>query len=154
MARRRIVPDNSVLIAALFHEPLTPRATRVLTAIHCDEVVGYATDYLRHEFMSVVYDKATGRSRKERIDIVIAQQRVFDFLSIPLVYVPGEELDATRWDLIRNHSISPQDSWYVACAIHHDAELWISHQHRNGLIPSARRVHDKVFLLSEQPFSQ
>ena len=42
------------------------------------------------------------------------------------------------------------DSWYVAAAVCTNAELWISHEHKDGLVAIAAK-HVKVRLLSKEP---
>jgi len=146
--RRRIVPDNSALFPAFFNEPQTKTARRLENAIRCHDVVAYAPDLLLHEFIKCAHKRARGRSDSGTSEIDEVERRVLDFLTLPIIYVPGMVLSGTAWDLIRNRGISPPDSWYVACAMYHQAEFWVSHEHRDDLVSHARRVHSgKVFLL-------
>ena len=65
---------------------------------------------------------------------------------------PAAELATTALDLVRAHSISPVDSWYVACAIHAQAELWLSHAHDDGLAEKAQAAGAEVHLLTAEQF--
>ena len=50
--------------------------------------------------------------------------------------------------------ISPPDSWMLACAISvPEAELWISHDHKDGFVEVARRNHRNVFTLTSNSAS-
>jgi hypothetical protein len=49
--------------------------------------------------------------------------------------------------------VSPPDSWFLAAAIHTDAELWYSHRHQDGIVEQAEKLHrDRVFVLTERKF--
>jgi len=74
------------------------------------------------------------------------------FMSLPITAIAATELAAISFDLCKNAEIAPPDSWYVACAILADAELWISHDHADGLVDKARAVHDRVYTLTTRRF--
>ena len=75
-----------------------------------------------------------------------------DFLSLPITYVPMTEIADRAWELMATKNAPPPDSWYLACAIQNDAELWISHEHKDRLVQHARSAHEEVFLLTERGF--
>jgi predicted nucleic acid-binding protein len=158
---RRIVPDNSVMMPAFFREEvdhggnpfdLTRRAKPIADAIRMNEVAAFAPDLLFHEFMKGTHDKVSSRGGRPEVDLETASKLVDSFQSLRITYVPASELAERAWDLMANHAISPHDSWYLACAIHTDAELWVSHEHRDGFPSNARKVHEQVHLLTEQRF--
>ena len=62
------------------------------------------------------------------------------------------EIIADVWEITKRRDISPTDSWFVACAKHADAELWVSHPHSDGLLANARAVHRMTFALTECDF--
>lgn len=74
------------------------------------------------------------------------------FLELPITATPAAELAATALDLVRAHSIAPADSWYVACAIHAQAQLWLSHAHEDGLAEKAQAAGAEVHLLTAEQF--
>jgi len=159
--RRRIVPDASVMVPAFFPEaleidgrstPLTPRARRFEAAIRSREVVAFAPGLLLHEFTKRAFQKTSGRSGTPVVSLDKVCVLVMDFLSLPITYVPMTEIADSAWELMATRSIPPPDSWYLACAMQYDAELWISHEHRDGVVQHARSAHEKVFLLTERGF--
>src|SRR3990172_11483515 len=153
--RRRVVPDNSVMIPAFFKElhkldgisiDLTNKAKRLLAAIQTREVVCFAPDILQHEFLKTAFKKMSNREQYPEIPFAVADGKVRDFRGLGIIYVPHKELVEHAWRLMTEYKISPADCWYVACAILHDAELWISHPHKDQLAKSAAQVHPgKVF---------
>jgi hypothetical protein len=56
--------------------------------------------------------------------------------------------------LVFREKLSPPDSWYVAAAMHADAELWFSHEHQDGSVAIARRHlgNDRIHLLTKARF--
>ena len=48
--------------------------------------------------------------------------------------------------------MSPSDSWYVACALESDAELWLSHSHADGLADKAAAAGCRVYTLAADRF--
>lgn len=150
---RRIVPDASVLIKAYFREEFTDRAKSVRAAIDTKSCVAFAPEMLQAEFFTNAFEKASGRGRPERVPHDELLLKVVDFFALPIIYVPGVELRDIALECVESHGVPPPDSWYVACARYYDAELWISHDHADGLATSARQFHDKVFLLSERAFT-
>ncbi|MGH7213512.1 MAG: type II toxin-antitoxin system VapC family toxin [Tepidisphaeraceae bacterium] len=161
MAERRIVPDNSVMIPAFFPETLpyrgndfdlSARARPIAESIRLAEVVAFAPDALFQEFLDVAYRKARPRSGGSSIGFDELEQQFIAFAKLDITTVPAPELAATALDLVRNAEISPADSWYVACAIHTDAEIWVSHEHSDGLIEKAKKVHRAVHTLTAERF--
>jgi predicted nucleic acid-binding protein len=161
MSARRIVPDNSVLIPAFFKETLvfggnsfdlSRRSRRVAEAIRGGAVRAFAPDLLHQEFLEVAYRKARPRSGIPVIDLETMKEQFLAFASLRITAVPASELTSTALDLVRSADISPADSWYVACALHADAELWISHDHADKLVDKARSARAKVFTLTTDPF--
>lgn len=159
--RRRIVPDNSVMVPAFFPETiefrdnpfsLTQRAEPLADAFRMRDVEGWAPDLLVHEFVGRACEKMSARQGAQRLDLDVIDPQVNGFLTLPIVYVPLRELAERAWDLMMRHPIRPPDVWYLACAIHCDAELWISHEHEDRFAQHARQVYGNVHLLTEERF--
>lgn len=159
--RRRIVPDASVMVPAFFPEELhirgrtfrlTQPALRLAAAITSREVAAFAPGLLLHEFLRRAYRKSSPRSGAASVPLEDVQTQVATFLRLPVTYVPMTQLADLAWDLVVNSGVPPPDAWYVACAMQYQAELWISHEHRDGLVAAARSVHSEVFLLTERAF--
>ncbi len=160
--KRSIVVDTSVVVPAYFPEsitvgnrdiPLYSRAQRILNAIRINEALAFAPEILRFEFITTVNRKMSGYAGERQFDKAVAEEHVFDFWELPIIWVPGKSLDYVAWDLIQKHKIAPPDSYHLACAIVHDAELWISHEHKDGFAEHARAVHDKVYTLTRDDFN-
>ncbi len=148
--RRRIVPDNSVLMPAFFQEEfqfrgnrldLTRRARPLADAIRMQRVDAFAPDFLIHEFLKQAMEKARPRDESPRLDLELVNTQVEQFQSLPITYIPCDELIEGTWRLAVDDHLSIADAWYVACAMHCDAELWLSHEHSDGLAEHAARVH-------------
>ena len=163
MAHRRIVPDASVMLPAFFPEvlelgegtfDLTKRALPVVHQIRPASVRAFAPEHLRHEFIHNAREKASPRTGVGQIDVDDAFRRIEEMLALPIVYVAGREIANIAMDLIRQSPISTADAWYLACAIHADAELWLSlsHEHADGIVQLARRVHPHVYVLTSSTF--
>lgn len=159
---RRIVPDNSVIIAAFYPEviqrdgkrlSLTERARPLLTAIGESWVEAFAPYSLVSEFMKVSRDKYSTRQGAGQITVKEADEALADFLTLPIEYVSEFALAQRAWDLIRQHNLPPTDAWFLACAMEKQADLWISHRQKDGFAQAARLVYDRVFLLTEDKFS-
>ena len=157
MAHRRIVPDASVMLPAFFPEvlelggstfDLTKRALPVLHQIRLASVRAFAPEHLRHEFIHNAREKASPRTGAGQTGADDAFRRIEEMLSLPIVYVPGRAIADVALDVIRRFSISTADAWYLACAIHADAELWLSHEHADGIVQLARQVHPHVHVLT------
>jgi len=137
-------------------ERFSARAKGMLAQIERRAVVTFAPDMLIYEFMNRASEKATGRDGKR--DREEAAGAYFALLELPISYdnygmLTGDKWDA--WELMTTHHLSAFDSWYLACAIKRDAELWISHEHSDGFVEKAARLHrGKVFTLERSPFSQ
>lgn len=159
--QRIIVPDCSVMIPAFFPERITiqgqefdlsVRARRLETAIRHGVVRAIAPDLLLAEFLKVAWLKATDRRGSAVIEMADAQSQILRFFELPITPAPAAALAATALDLVRAHSIAPADSWYVACAIHSQAELWLSHAHDDGLAEKAEAAGVEVHLLTKEHF--
>ena len=162
MPQQRInVPDCSAIIPAFFPErlviegcefDLSARARRMETAIRHGVVRATAPDVLLAEFLKIAWLKATDRRGSPTIEIDDAQSQILRFFELPITPAPAAELAATALDLVRAHSIAPADSWYVACAIYAQAELWLSHAHEDGLAERAQAAGAEVHLLTAEQF--
>lgn len=156
---RRIVPDASVMVPAFFPETLdyrgtefdiSKRARQLADAVLKQDVVAIAPEHLIYEFT-----KCAHRKIDEGIDPEQAAGRVNDFLYLwgrGVRTEPMSTLADTAWKLSTENRIAPPDSWYLACALIHGAELWISHRQHDGFADKAQRVHEQVFVLTEDHF--
>lgn len=160
--RRHIVPDASVILPAFFPETmefqgsdfdLTRRAQPLVDAIRMRHVEASAPDMLIYEFTSKALEKAATRGKTPQIDRAIVEQRIEEFLGLPIVYQPARDIAQSVLGVIRNRNIAPPDGWYLACAMYYDAELWISHDHADGFARHAREIHRNVHLLTEKRFA-
>ena len=157
--RRRICPDNSVMIPAFFPEEInyrgnpfdtTRRAKPLADAIRAASVDAYAPDQLVYEFTKIAYRKTT-----KGISVEQATEQLQWFRHLRITRVPAGEIEDKAWELITEHGISPPDSWYLACAILYDAELWIqSREQRDHFGDNAWAIHDRVFFLTEHRFDK
>ena|SRR2546423_494240 len=159
--RRRIVPDSSVVLEALFPGTLVgtglvsigPRAQTILNAIQGKSVVTFAPEQLIAEVLKGAYRICTDRSAKYlRLTREHAHAAVSDFLSWPIEFSSSEDLAPTALALVNDAHVSAPDSWFAACAMHRDAELWISHDQADGIVSLVRARHSKVFTLAERAF--
>ena len=160
-ARRRIVPDASVVVPAFFPEvmqigrnsfDLSKRARPLADAILKRAVTAIAPEHLIYEFT-----QAAHRKRGEGIEPEQLTRQLDDFLYLwdqGVVTEPMSTLASSAWRLSVEHGIPPPDSWYLACALKHEAELWVSHRSRDGFADSAKKLHGKVFVLTERRFDQ
>jgi len=166
LGRRRIVPDTSIVAAGYGLEArgaarhLMPRSQGVLLAIRSREVRAFAPELLATEMLKLLHDEGFGREHAPRITRDQADALANDFLRLPIVYTssppnsPRDTLGAIAWSLMRYAGIAPPDSWFVACAIYHDAELWISHVHADHLLENARAAGCSVHALNEKAFAE
>ena len=162
--RRRIVPDASVILPAFFNEriahkgasfDLTRVAKPIADAIRLQNVEAFAPEVLLPEFMAAAYRKCSLRNGRREIEPELVERQLFDFLhSLPIVFVPSKQLAENAWRLTRDQGVPPPDSWYVACAISHDAELWISHTHKDRFPEQALKAWRRVYLLTDSPFGK
>ena len=158
--RRRIVPDASVILPAFFPEEVTMGGQTVdlsrlveplISDIACHEVIALAPHLLLHEFLKRAQEKCRGRSEGGLLPLADLRGPVAYFLALPIRRVDMHDLAEEAWRLMADGPFSASDSWYLACAKCHDAELWLSHEHRDGLVKYARREHPLVFTLAETP---
>jgi predicted nucleic acid-binding protein len=160
---RLIVADTSVLVAAFFPETMTfgdggvfdlsARAKPVADLIRAGLVRCYSPDLLLVEFLATAAKKAIDRQSSAKFDVEEVRSLVNDFLTLPLAPVDGSTIAPIAADLVLTERVSPPDSWFVAAAIHTNAELWYSHRHRDGIVEAAERLHaNQVFTLTEHKF--
>jgi hypothetical protein len=163
--RRRIVPDTSVVLPGFFKEELhgldlTRRALPLVHSIRSRAVIAFAPLQLLHEFMKRSYDKAFGRSSGELLDPQIVDNQVREFLKLDIDYWRAHYDDPAgpmaqaleAWQYAHSLRISVADSWFLACAVRYDAELWVSHEHEDGFVDKARKIHPKVHTLAAEAF--
>jgi predicted nucleic acid-binding protein len=159
--RRRIVPDASVILPAYLPEEveihgrtvdLSRLAKPLVSDITDHTIVALAPHLLLHEFLKRAQEKNRGRSEKALLPLEELVTAVDLFLALPVRRVDMHELAQDAWRLMTHGSFSAADSWYLACAIHHNAELWLSHEHQDGFVKHAREEHQLVFTLSETPY--
>jgi predicted nucleic acid-binding protein len=152
---RRIVVDTSALVPAFFPErsrAVNRGALRLLAAIRTRAAVAFAPEVLQAEFLKRAVRRLieltdVGRERDTAVLEVEAQW--LEFLRAPIVYTPALVLAATAWDATSRHSMPAPDSWFLACALHHDAELWLSHPPADSAGEWARRYGASIRYLSE-----
>ena len=149
--RRRIVPDTSVVVAAHFSEKHTKAAKKLVDAIEKQRVNAFAPHQMLCEFVKTAAEKCSRRQGNERITREDAEQRVFDFFDLRVQYVRETDFHAAAWDLMQEIEIAPPNAWMLACAIYMDAELWVSHDHADGFVRTAKKHHDRVFTLAGDP---
>ena len=104
------------------------------------------------EFTKTVIGSAWPRGDRSTIEPEDAKVQVERFLDLPIQYVPGKELSEHAWAYMTDYRLAPADSWYLACAVVYDAELWLSHAHADGFAEVARRIHEKVYTLTKDRF--
>ena len=133
--------------------PLHQRAKRILNAILLGEAFAFAPEILRFEFVGRANKFITGYGGSTRLALEDVEAQVYDFFSLPIRWIAGSELDYDTWNLVRQHNLAPPDAYHLACARAYNAELWISHEHKDGFAQHARAVHSKVFTLTRDDFS-
>lgn len=151
MRRRVVVPDTSVVVAAFYAETYTRQATRLIDAIDRQGVVAFAPHALIQEFLGTSAAKLSRRQGAQRLDPEIVDEQVERFFETArgFNFIRETDLQAEAWRLMREAAISPPDSWMLACAIAvPDSELWISHDHEDGFVQTAKRHHPLVFTLA------
>jgi predicted nucleic acid-binding protein len=152
--RRRIVPDNSVMVEALIGKSggnVSARSQQFLAALFKRTIVCFAPDTLMVEFVKVAFEFRSGR-RSHSLDANEIDSQLESFLRMDIVYLPSSELVVTALHHCRSHDISALDSWYLAAAEVCDAELWISHDHADGFTANARGIYPKVYTLQRNNF--
>src|SRR5262249_24994396 len=133
---------------------LSKRAEPLIDAVTRRTVVAFAPDALTYEIMKRLAGKISARAGWKRKEIDDVESQKESFLMLPITFVPAKELAARAWELMCKENLSPPDSWYVACAEQHHAELWVSHDHADGLVENARRIlPGRVFMLTERKFA-
>ncbi|MEE9293544.1 MAG: hypothetical protein V3W34_01065 [Phycisphaerae bacterium] len=161
MAKLRIVADTSVMKAAYVRETLpyqgnpfdiTRRATPILDAIRLKSVLAFAPETLPYEFFKSLYREAHPREVAPTIEVDVADLHALDFMRLRITYTPSDLIAASAWNLMREADIPPPDSWFVACAMYHDAELWFTHRQSDRVVENAQKQHRKTFVLTEKHF--
>ena len=118
-------------------------------------VVALAPEHLVYEFTKTAHRK-TKEGRGTDLESVTRQ--VDDFLYLwgqGIRRVPMGDLAKEAWRLSTREQIAPPDSWYLACAIIHKAELWIaSRDTKDHFADHAREVHQEVYVLTGTPFNE
>ena len=100
----------------------------------------------------MAYRKARPQGSARELSDDELTERYYSFLSLRITPIPASELAAAAFDLSVRGGIATADSWYVACAMFAGADLWVSHEHADGLIDAARRYHKRVFTLVTDRF--
>ena len=157
MSLRRIVVDNSAVIPAYFPEAdnddfdaglVNNRARSLVQAIRIRNVSAYVPPSFFREFLNVSTRPLDqpGGWKINHVEEIRAQWE--DLLSLPLIVVPHDEIVHHSGVLVFDDHCPAADARYVAAAIHTSADLWMSHEHRDGLAHIARKYIKKVGLLS------
>lgn len=151
----RIVIDTSAIVPAFFPDGTTrvdQGAASLLAAIEHSRVVAFAPEVLQAELL-----KRAARRLDELVQTGIGRGTAvasveglwLRFLRARIVYTPAAVLAAIAWDATCRYSAPAPDSWFVACAIHHDAVLWMSHPPKDRAGEQGRRYGADVRYLSQ-----
>lgn len=156
---RRIVADSSALIPAFMPDGrwrVDQRATELLNAIERRVVVAFAPELLMAEFMNRLLRQLTELRTEGQVPNpeIIVESQWLEFQKLSIIYTPMNELAFLAWDAPCQHSVPGPDSWFAATAVHHDAELWLSHPPNDQSGVLAKQFGAKVHYLSEEPFIQ
>lgn len=160
---RRIVADCSALIPCFFPErreengrviDLSYQAGPLLSAIRAKDIKMFAPDILFTEFLKITFEKAAHRRGRQQISMEDAERQWQDFQSLRIIPTAAKTMITTVTDLVFKEKLSPPDSWYLAAALHVEAELWFSHAHNDGSVEIARRHlgADRVHVLTTERF--
>jgi len=158
MSLPRIVVDNSAILPAFFAEKendifnaglVTNRARALVNAIRMRRVDAFVPPSFYREFLNVstrsLYEPG-GRTHETTEAI---REQWEDLLLLGLIPVRLDEIVHHSGILVFEDSCPAADAWYIAAAIHANARLWISHEHRDGLVAIAKK-HVDVRLLSDE----
>lgn len=157
---RRIVPDTSALVPAFFPDAdsrINRRSSALLAAIQSGAAVAFAPDLLQAEFLKRALRRLDelARASDHRDDATEdVEAQWINFLRTRIIYTPAPQLAATAWDAACRHALPPPDSWFAACARHHDAELWLSHPPADRAGEHGRRYGVDVRYLSAETFGR
>jgi predicted nucleic acid-binding protein len=132
---------------------LSHKAKPIMFAIRLRTVKAFAPVTLAQEFVKVASDRVLDRTAFQKIDPEIVRNQIWDFFDLKIVAVPIHEILERALGLVFSDHISANDSWYVACALHTGGELWLSHDHRDGLADKAEKAGATVKLLTRDRFS-
>lgn len=145
---RRLVLDTSVLVAAFFSDPQSRRATRLVNAVDRGIAEGFLAPGTAYEFFNVVAQMRSGRAGRVRVATEVISAQLDAFADLRLRTVSERPLWPEVLLMIEDHQISPPDAWPLVAAIHLDAELWLTHDHADGFVAAARRLHPAVYTLA------
>ena len=157
---RRIVLDNSVVVAAFYPDVLerdgrkinlTARARPLLQAVENYYVQAYAPHSLVNEFLKVSHDKAFTRQGVGRVLPSDVEASLQNLVALPVTYI-DEARWLFVWDLTTRHRLPPTDAWFLACAMEVQGELWVSHRQKDGFMQAAQAIYGDVHLLSDEEF--
>lgn len=156
---RRVVLDTSVF--GLFYFPegnrqAARRAERAIIAVRHHAVVAFAPDALLAEFLKMT-TRVLSDARRLGMDVdnaqIAAEAQWADFLQLPIIFTHALDLSSIAGDAALHHSVPAPDSWFLACSVWHEAELWFSHPHADRAGEWATRYGAEVRYLSETPFT-
>lgn len=119
------------------------------------EAVAFAPDMLQIEFLGLALRRLDEMSERGRFrsDVEVEVRAQWEaFLRVPIVYTPAGELAERAFEACTRHSVPPPDIWFIACALHHDAQLWLSHPHADRAGDHARSSGVDVRYLTEGAF--
>jgi predicted nucleic acid-binding protein len=151
----------SVLVASLFEErviyrgaefAISKRAEKNYDAVALSDVEAFAPSLVTFEFMTAAHRKACPREGVAAVRPSLALALFRRFRELKLTVVSPDQLADRAWTLATVHGLSPTDSWFLACAEHTDAELWVSHRHIDGFVDIAESIWPKVYVLTEHRF--
>jgi len=129
---------------------LTRRSEPIVRAIRGRTVKAFAPEQLIAEFL-----KVAARKIRDGVDGSVATTQMEEFSRLfdrTIQVTPMYGLIIAAWDACLNFSIPAPDSWYVACALACNAELWISHRQKDGIVDNARECGCVVRVLTEDAF--
>lgn len=159
MSLPRVVVDNSAMQPAFFPEVtnehfdaglVTNRARTLVHAIRLRRVNAYVPPSFFREFLNVAIRRFDDGGERRGRDLKFVRGQWEELLTLPLIVTPLNGITATTTQLAFEDLCPPEDTWYVAAALHAGATFWMSHAHRDGLLSVATR-HVPVRLLSEEP---
>jgi predicted nucleic acid-binding protein len=154
----RIVLDNSAALPAFFPEAeslhydaglVTNRAKSLIHAIGVGRVRAYVPASFFREFLNVISYPLFVPGKKDADLKQQIQVQWENLLSLNLIVVQTKEIMHHSGILTFEDGCPAADSWYVAAAAHAHADLWMSHEHKDGLVAVASK-HVVVRMLSKE----
>lgn len=163
MSQRLIIPDASVLVAALLPQAPQPgvpaiaikRAADLVAAIRDHRVRAFAPAFVMHEVLGVAYRESMPRGEVGAVEPEAADAAVEEFLTLSVTYLPETQLVADAWRLVRARlGVSLHDAWYIACGIHlrRSVELWYTHHQADHVASAGQRAGLDVRTLDRERF--